>query len=74
MIDNDHQLAVTRMQAKRFQEAIAAKKTAERPEDVAPGIWKAMIDGMESILETLTREIAEYEAKPKSVQSSRSRA
>ncbi|MCS4089150.1 hypothetical protein [Rhizobium sp. BK176] len=74
MIGNDHQLWVNRTQAKRFQEAIAAKKAAERPEDVAPVIWKAMTDGMESMLETLTREIAEYEAKLGEGQSSKSRA
>lgn len=65
MIENDHQLTVTRRQAKRFEEAIAAKKKGQRPDDIAPVIWKAEIDGMESMLETLTREIAEYEAKPK---------
>jgi hypothetical protein len=64
MIENDHQLAVTMKQAKRFEEAIAAKKAEERPDDVAPVIWKAMIDGMASMLDTLTREIAEYAAKP----------
>ncbi|MBY3158356.1 hypothetical protein HFO56_39340 [Rhizobium laguerreae] len=74
MIENKHQLAVTRKQAQRFKEAIAGKKAAERPEDVAPVIWRAMIDGMESMLETLTREIAEFEAKPRVGQSSRSRA
>lgn len=60
MIENDHQLEITRREAGRFEEAIARQKAATRPDDVDPVIWKAQIEGMESMLETLKREIAEY--------------
>jgi hypothetical protein len=60
MIESDHQLKITRREAGRFEEAIAKQKAAVRPEGVAPVIWKAQIEGMESMLSTLRREISEY--------------
>lgn len=60
MIENDHQLEITRREAGRFEEAIARQKAAARPDDVDPIIWKAQIEGMESMLSTLRREIREY--------------
>ncbi|MCV9964790.1 hypothetical protein OIU34_23135 [Pararhizobium sp. BT-229] len=62
MIENDHQLAITKREANRFEEAISAHRTKTCPDDVDPVIWKASLEGMESLLETLRREIQEYEA------------
>lgn len=62
MIENDHQLAITKREAGRFEDAIAARRTLACPDDIDPVIWKAGLEGMESMLETLRREIREYEA------------
>ena len=45
-----------------FAEALARLKSEECPHRVDPLMFKAQYDGIESQLETLTAEIAEYEA------------
>jgi hypothetical protein len=46
----------------RFEEAISAARVKSPEADVDPVIWKAQIDGMESMLESLRREYADMEA------------
>jgi len=60
MIKNERQFKVTQTQALRFKEAISSARTKGIPEDTDPVIWKAYIEGMESQLATLKREIEEY--------------
>ncbi|MCX5493486.1 XRE family transcriptional regulator [Kaistia dalseonensis] len=60
MIKNERQLGITQKQARRFEEAIADARHRDAPENTHPIMWKAYIDGMESQLSTLQREIDEY--------------
>lgn len=60
MIKNERQFRVTQTQASRFEAALAAARTKDVPDDTDPVIWKAYIDGMDSQLGTLKRELEEY--------------
>lgn len=60
MIKNERQFGITQKQARHFEQAIAEAKRKAVPDDTDPVIWKAYIEGMESQLSTLEREIAEY--------------
>jgi transcriptional regulator with XRE-family HTH domain/Zn-dependent peptidase ImmA (M78 family) len=60
MIKNERQFGVTQSQARSFEEVLAAARAKDVPEDTDPVIWKAYIDGMESQLGTLKRELEEY--------------
>lgn len=60
MIKNERQLKITQKQARHFEQAIAQTKGKAVPDDTDPVIWKAYIEGMESQLSTMEREIAEY--------------
>ena len=61
MIKNDHQFGITKTQARRFEEALFSARAKEVPEGTDPLIWRAYIDGMESQLSTLRRQMDEYE-------------
>lgn len=60
MIKNERQFKVTQTQARSFEAALAAARAKDVPEDTDPVIWKAYIDGMDSQLGTLKRELEEY--------------
>ncbi|WP_299808960.1 XRE family transcriptional regulator [uncultured Roseibium sp.] len=60
MIKNERQFGVTQNQARNFEAAIAEAKGKKVPQDTDPLLWKAYIEGMESQLTTMQREIAEY--------------
>lgn len=60
MIKNDHQFGVTKTQARRFEEALATARAKEVPEGTDPVIWNAYIDGLDSQLSTLHRQLQEY--------------
>jgi Zn-dependent peptidase ImmA (M78 family)/transcriptional regulator with XRE-family HTH domain len=60
MIKNERQFAVTQNQLRSFETALASARTKNVPEDTDPVIWKAYIEGMDSQLGTLKRELEEY--------------
>lgn len=62
MIKNERQYRITRAEAAKFEAALAEHK-ASAAEDTTthPKLLKAMRDGMESQLESLRRELREYE-------------
>lgn len=60
MITNERQYRITKAEARRFEEALAqaGKETVQ----IHPRIRQAMREGLESQLQELREEIAEYEA------------
>lgn len=61
MIKNERQYRITRSQAAKFESAIAAAgKSTSR--GIHPVLRKAQVDGMNSQLDDLKRELSEYEA------------
>lgn len=60
MITNDRQYRMTKKQADRFRRTI--KETGEFESELSPRLRQAVIDGMESQLRDLEREIDDYEA------------
>ncbi|SFW99805.1 protein of unknown function [Paracoccus pantotrophus] len=61
MIKNERQYKVTKSSIENFHKAIAAARERDVPEGTQPVMWQAYIDGMLSQLETLEREVREYE-------------
>lgn len=59
MITNERQYAASRKQASRFREALAQRD--EKRSDLHSKAQSAMRDGVESQLQDLKAEIAEYE-------------
>lgn len=62
-IANAKQAKITCNAIERFERAIADAKTRTCPDDIDPLIWKGYQDGMESQLETLMRELREFDAR-----------
>lgn len=60
MIANERQYRITRAAAERFEQAL--NKDGEQPSDLDPRLQQAMWDGIESQLEELREQLAEYEA------------
>ena len=60
MITNERQYRITKAEAKRFEEALAGAEKASAP--VHPRIQQAMREGLESQLQELREQLAEYEA------------
>jgi len=59
MITNERQYAITKAQAERFKETLA--KPDEQGKKVHPKVQKAMREGLQSQLQDLEAEIAEFE-------------
>ena len=62
MITNERQLKITRVQAARFEQALATLKAATVPSSLPPFLRQAEQDALASQLSTLRTEIAEYES------------
>jgi len=62
MIKNERQYRVAKAQAAKFEEALKAMQTRSRKDRTThPRLIKAQKDALESQLESLRRELAEYE-------------
>lgn len=61
MITNERQLAITRAELRRFEEAAEAQQEGSA-EDVDPLLGQAMVDGLRGQADTLREEIERYEA------------
>jgi acyl-CoA reductase-like NAD-dependent aldehyde dehydrogenase len=62
MITNERQYRVTKSEAKKFEDAIAAARDREAGPDVDPRTHQAMIESLESELAVLRDQLAQYEA------------
>jgi ribosome-binding protein aMBF1 (putative translation factor) len=63
MIKNERQYRITKAQAQRFEEAIATlANNAEGQRQESPLLFEAQVSAIESQLEDLREELAEYEA------------
>jgi hypothetical protein len=62
MIKNQRQYRVTKSEAKKFEDAIAAACDREPGPDVDTRIHQAMIESLESELAVLRDQLAQYEA------------
>lgn len=60
MITNERQLAITRAELRRFEEAAEAQQEAPA-DDVDPLLGQAMVDGLRGQADTLREEIERYE-------------
>ena len=60
MIANERQYRITKAAAERFEEALA--KSRQPRTDLDPRLQQAMREGIESQLEELREQLAEYEA------------
>ena len=58
MIANERQYRITKVEAERFEQALAQLEQSDRPEPFR----RIMRDGMESQLQELREELAEYDA------------
>lgn len=58
MITNEREYRITKAEAKRFEEALAAEDNSNLP----PELKQVMQDGLESQLQELREEMAHYEA------------
>lgn len=58
MITNERQYRITKREAERFEQALAQLEQSDRPK----ALRRIMRDGMESQLQELREELAEYEA------------
>lgn len=59
-IRNEQQLDVTRRQIAHMEAALRDIRQRTVPDDTDPVLWKAYADGIESNIETMQKEIAEY--------------
>ena len=62
MIENERQYRTTTHWIQEFEKTLEELRTRPRPAKVPPQIHKAMIESVESQLDDLRAEIAEYEA------------
>jgi hypothetical protein len=63
VIANADEYRITKEEAQRFEEALAAVEMENQ--DLAPRLRQAMREGLESQLQDLRAELAEYEARVK---------
>lgn len=62
MITNERQYRITKSEARKFEQAIAAARGREPSPDVDPRIHQAMIESLESELTILRDDLDRYEA------------
>ena len=63
MITNERQYKITRTEAEKFRKAIAGMANADAREGVHPRLLQAEREAMESQLEDLRTELADYEQR-----------
>jgi multidrug resistance efflux pump len=75
VITNERQYRITKSEASKFAQAIAAAREREPSPDVDPRIHQAMIESLESELAVLREQLERYEAlKAGKVTSRRARS
>jgi hypothetical protein len=75
VITNERQYRITKSEARKFEQAIAAARNREPGPDVDPRIQQAMIESLESELAVLREQLKRYEAlKAGKVKSRRARS
>ncbi|MGH3013996.1 MAG: helix-turn-helix domain-containing protein [Gaiellaceae bacterium] len=62
MITNERQYRITKSEARKFEQAIAAARGREPSSDVDPRMHQAMIESLESELAVLREQLERYEA------------
>jgi DNA-binding XRE family transcriptional regulator len=62
VITNERQYRITKSEARKFEQAIAAARNREPSRDVDPRIHQAMIESLESELAVLREQLERYEA------------
>jgi DNA-binding XRE family transcriptional regulator len=62
VITNERQYRITKAEARKFEQAIAAGRGRESSPDVDPRIHQAMIESLESELGVLRKQLERYEA------------
>lgn len=62
MIANERQYRITRSEARKFEQAVAAARGSEPGPDVDPRIHQAMIESLESELAILRDDLERYES------------
>jgi hypothetical protein len=62
VITNERQYRITKSEARKFEQAIAAARRRGPSSDVAPRIHQAMIESLESELAVLREQLDRYEA------------
>lgn len=63
MIEDDKQLGITLGWIGEFERNLEQAKRVTPPDGVDPVIWDAHVAGMQSQLETMRRQVAEYRAR-----------
>ncbi|MEK6320243.1 MAG: hypothetical protein AABN33_01030 [Acidobacteriota bacterium] len=61
MIRNGREYRITKAQAKKFEQALAQRKERSIEKGVYPRLAKAQKDAMQSQLQSLRKQISEYE-------------
>lgn len=74
MIENDHQLKITRDRRRKFARARSEHARSVRPHNVHPILWEAEYQALAGIITELDEEIAEYERKNSRSNDDRTRA
>lgn len=75
MITNERQYRITKSEARKFEQAIAAARGREPSSDVDSRIHQAMIESLESELAVLQEQVERYDAlKAGKVKSRRARS
>ena len=62
MIKNEREYRITKAQANKFEHALSQLATSESVSGLHPLIQKAQRDGLQSQLDELREQIAEYES------------
>jgi hypothetical protein len=61
MITSEREYRITKVEARRFEEAIASARERSASTDVDPPVHDAMIEALESELAVLRKQLATYE-------------
>lgn len=75
MVTNERQYRITKSEARKFEQAIAAARGRKPSPDVDPRIHQGMVESLESELAVLQKQLKRYEAlKAGKVKSRRARS
>jgi ribosome-binding protein aMBF1 (putative translation factor) len=61
VIKNEKQYRITKVQVRRFQDAIAELASKERPVNISPRLWEAQRQAAQSQMEELQEQVGAYE-------------